>query len=902
MTLAYTNQSDLEDRSDKKNFILLALNQNKFPPTNNFEIESQLDGLDEKFRVYGKDNLANALVDRRSRLAKFNKKWTPEILHLLLELSYRPVFNSKLESLELLKKSQSDTVNTLRWSLIALEDPPLRENDVWENVNFADESTDDEYELLDSKPKEEENEIPLISSSDADIQIQSRSYAVETIDREGLMRLRDAQFWQKIPNIHGVKFETVKKSITESQAIREVLFMFGGYPTSLFKLDPQSSPIIEALEDYALEHVSHDSFFSFLGSLAVQGSAIMTLRHWAKRPQTIPLHQAFQLAILERLDLFDKKLSNIHLRFTAPANNVVVSLLSIQKEIQPLIRPLTYLANITKKIDKDTYGHAFRYLEMLYDLICTSQMAGDDEVYAFFGKFFFECFHVYLRPIKIWIDEGEIKKDDTTFFVCETSGDIELPRLWESRFKIRKTQDGNLHTPRFLRPAVNRIFNTGKSIVVLKHLNHFEKLKSIKKIPEPKLDFDTVCDTAVFQLAPFQELFDTAFDAWAFSKHQFAASILKETLFHSCGLRASLNALSHIYLHSDGSISSRFAHAIFKNLDILKTSWNDRFTVTEYAQRFFASVPSVSPELLHSSVSKSAHKYHDVEKCRKNVKALKVIQLRYQLSWPLQIVITPESMFSYQRIFTFLLQIRRCSYVLSYQHTKVNKLNKHCSNEEQILYYSLRMRIFWFTQTIYYYLTSLVLDPCSKEMQERLKVAEDVDMMIQAHSDYMKNCIDLTLLGSSLELIHKTVIKILNLGIKLEDTQATNIAINKNMTEEQQNLMDLSIASLGLQTGQRFERSREYNSRIYAKNKSETSSSDEHSQLDVDFSFMSSYQDDSQLEYHAYDAQLRGMKSEFQRLLKFITHGLKGVARAAGGESARLWDTLGDMLEIGLKN
>jgi gamma-tubulin complex component 5 len=175
------------------------------------------------------------------------------------------------------------------------------------------------------------------------------------------------------------------------------------------------------------------------------------------------------------------------------------------------------------------------------------------------------------------MEDGELTKGDKVFFILEASGDIEPTLLWQSRFKIRRTQDGVLHAPRFLQAAANRIFTTGKSVVVLKHLNQFDSLQSVRGDFELSLDFDSVCNPEILGYAPFPELFDSAFHAWVESKHHSASSMLRRILFDSCGLQTSLDALSHLYFLADGTTASVFTNSIFDKLDTLDLSWNDRY-------------------------------------------------------------------------------------------------------------------------------------------------------------------------------------------------------------------------------------------------------------------------------------------------------------------------------------
>ncbi|TVY40901.1 Gamma-tubulin complex component [Lachnellula subtilissima] len=808
---------------------LRALRHNSYLRTNQFDVTSRLDGLEEKFRVYNEDPLADALKERMDKLSKKDIKWAPEILHLLLELSDRPLSKSKLEDLDFLIEPEPNIEPPLRWKDLAAEDPLLRDKSIWKNVDFgADSSDEDGFEDIRSEISGTTETDQ--SSVDEDMNKRPEDYAVEITDHEDLDRLREAQFWLKNPTVGGVKLETVKKPITELQAVREVLFMLAGYPTSLFETKPKEPTIIVPSKNYALKHASGDALYKLAKDLADYGSSLMSLRGWAKRPQSIPLLQVFNGSILARISEFESLLSSIQQRFVEPKEDIIVSLLSVQAEINPYVEPLVRLSIIAKKLDAEPYAHAFRYLELLYDETCTSQMAGNDQIYAFMGDIFFECFQIYLRPIRIWMEDGDLSHGDKIFFISEASGQVEPAALWESRYKLRQTQNGILHAPSFLRAAASKIFTTGKSVVVLKHLNQYPLMRSFESSLEPHLDFETVCDPSKLRLAPFQELFDVAFDAWIQSKHQYASSTLRKILFDSCGLHTSLEAISQ-----------------------------------------------------------------DPGKCRRTVKALSIIELKYHLSWPIKTIITPATNTSYQRIFTFLFQIRRSSHILHRQRLLADILTNNSSSDERALYYSLRTRLLWFIQTLQYYVTCLVLDPGSHKMREALKAAIDVDNMIDAHSNFIKSMVEQALLGQRLELIHKIVLKILDLAIKLEDAQAANAVASKEFMERQQEMMEHSMAGLGLQTPRKGRQSMFMNEKD-SKDKVE-SSDDEGKEIDVDLSILSV--DDGQGEV-SYVEKLRTMRADFDRWIRFVASGLKGVARAGSGEDARSWDTLGEMLESGL--
>lgn len=524
-------------------------------------------------------------------------------------------------------------------------------------------------------------------------------------------------------------------------------------------------------------------------------------------------------------------------------------------------------------------------------------MAGDEEIYEFMGTIFLDCFQVYLRPIRSWMEDGNVTAGDKVFFVSEAKGDIDSATIWQSRFKLRQTQEGKLHAPNFLRTAVNRIFTTGKSVVVLKQLSKFRPIPH-SEAQEPPLDFQSVCSSNSFRFAPFTELFAEAFDAWVQSKHHHASTTLRSILFGTCRLDASLEALSYIYFMADGTSGAAFANPLFDKLDKLDSSWSDRFNLTEQLHSSIGKLPPVNPDHLQTNVLSLSRKNQDIAKYRTTVKVLSIIEIQYHLSWPLRIILNDASLSGYQRIFTFLFQIRRSANIITRRRIGSDTLNDTSSTDERALFYSFRTRLLWFIQTLYYYISCLVIEPGFAKMRKALTEGVDIDTMIKVHSAFMKLTIDKALLGSKLELIHKTIIKILDLAIKLEDGETINANANKGQREEQENRMDLSMASLGLHTPKKqrpdFRTStRSAKSPRFTKD----SSDEEEEEADIEFSILSNPSHEHEPEYVE---QLRTMRTDFDRLVRFIASGLRGVARAGGEDEARSWDTLGEMLEAGL--
>jgi gamma-tubulin complex component 5 len=435
--------------------------------------------------------------------------------------------------------------------------------------------------------------------------------------------------------------------LTELQAVREVLFMLAGLPTSLFLTGNGS--IIQYKPGHALTHALPGTLVSVLGSFASLGSALLALRHWAQKQQSISLLQTFRAVIQHHIGTFDASLSKIQQQYLDPPAGVVVSLLDVQQRVRNLAGPLLRLATVA--LEKSGSG-PFAYLEALFDEMNVAQLSGETEIFAILGDAFFTCLQTYLKPIREWMEDGELGLDEQIFFVSISQQDqsASSSSLWHDRFKLRKNRTGSLYAPNFLHPAAQKIFNTGKSVVFLKELSSFETDTSLAQ-EEPALDFESVCGSAAGTLfRPFSELFEAAFDDWIRSKYSQAAATLRNYLFTQCELLRSLDAMQAVYLCKDGIVFQNFADAVFAKVDRNAASWNDRFLLTELAQNAFGEYASIDAERITARSKKLKIK-------SRTVKNLPSFVLDYQVSGD------------------FVLDCVRIIYV----NQRENVSNQHCS-------------------------------------------------------------------------------------------------------------------------------------------------------------------------------------------------------------------------------
>ncbi|RYP18574.1 hypothetical protein DL765_003859 [Monosporascus sp. GIB2] len=859
-------QSDPERFDVLKDSALRGIRSHNFLRTNHFQVRNELDGLEERFRVLNRDALADALRRRLDTLAQFSNKWTPETLHFLLQLSDQPTQKSKLRDLELLKVPEQDLEPPLTWEDVAKEDGWDQDRDLWKTVDFADDSSDGGYVDTKSDASVEKSQDTSLSSVEERYRRQPTDYLATVRDEDQKLKtVQETQSWryQSLPRDGSGRSQKIP--VSELQVVREVFFMLRGLDSTLF--NEQSVPSTK----YNLDHASWEVYHNILGSLGRARRQLAILRRFAKQQQNIPLIQVFQDAIEKRVLTFDRELSKMEAQFVDIKQDVLVSLMRVLDELKPHLQPLSSLSDIVQELTQAKYPHPFHYLELLFNATSTAQMEGDEATYGFLGIIFFECFQVYVRPIRLWMETGELIEGDKTFFISRSSTQVRMSQVWKHQFKLRKTSKGALHAPRFLHPATAKIFTTGKSIVVLKHMGRRTLPKS--QVQEPSLQFENSSAFGPGSFMPFSEIFNETFENWMQSKHHAAASTLRQALFESHNLWSVLDDLRHVYLMCNGSQSDAFAFSIFGNIDLLNPKWHDRFGLTEVAREAHSTV--LDADRIAVTVTEE-HRQSVVHEVRRTVrKGLPGVTISYHLPWPIQIVLSNESLEHYQAVFTLLLQLRRAHYMVHKHRLKTDGVAE--TSHDQATFYRLRSKLIWFCSSLQSYLTTLVIGPLMTEMRESLQQAADIDDLAAVHSTIMKRMIDEGCLGSKLDLIHQCILDILDLTIRLEDARQQEFERAEEMKE---------ISRLSMISSPRKSRRGRY----------------VHPSEEEDESFLAE-QDRSVLIQDAektYADVLVEIGAELDRHLKFVCGGLRGAARASGKDAAVKWDTLAEMLEVGV--
>lgn len=628
--------------------------------------------------------------------------------------------------------------------------------------------------------------------------------------------------------------------------------MLQGLPTSLFWRHHES---VEVDRKYSLAHLSSETLSSLLRSFCSIGSKIDILRRYNQVPRVIPYLQTFHRGIEDRLREFDRFLSNVQAQYLSQSRTIAVSLLQLYESVLRESKLLLLLAEIVSNLRHDASDSPVRCLDLLYDSVCMTQATGDENEFKFLAQLFFSCFETYARPIRLWMEKGELEETvQGSFFIRDNrNNDLDLRTLWHGWYTLDESAWIS-SAPKFVQPVARKIFVAGKSMVFLRHLDVSGDDAHARKSSLTLGDVFPEDSASVYM--PFSALLDSAFGRIVDENHSFTSSLLRRELDQQCGLWISLQALEHIYHCKDMSVYGPIDHKIFDLIDRGRGAWDDRYLLTELAQSAFSTLPFIDPSRVIVRSSKDpTNKAHTHSR---SVKLLQAISFDYVLPWPVANIITKDAILSYQRLSTFLMQIRRAKHTIVKQRLQYSPEIYEARKNAQA--YALRHNMLWFLNTLYSHMTDFVISTTTDSLRKDLSACNDVDTMVSVHQSYMSSLEDQCLLSQNLVPLYEAIISLLDLCVSFSDLQSTRYTQTKSAQKE------------------------------YGQDKDQ---SDEEEDEDEDDE---PEHDEKQTPVHEtqYLQQVKTTQDQFNQLVGFLAAGLKGVGRANAQVS---WEILAERLE-----
>jgi gamma-tubulin complex component 5 len=319
---------------------------------------------------------------------------------------------------------------------------------------------------------------------------------------------------------------------------------------------------------------------------------------------------------------------------------------------------------------------------------------------------------------------------------------------------------------------------------------------------------------------------------------------------------------------------------VFTSIDKCDKNWSDHFLLSDLIQTVFEPVESVEVERL--AVKPSPLSSRNLFHRRQSVKLLKDLQVQYVLHSSVANVITIPSLASYQRVSTFLIQIRRAKYMLEHRSLfQVHGGRPDATLQERTLNQLLHRNLLLFVNILYNHLTSLVIEEAGSRLRQDLSNAPDIDAMVAAQSKYCKDLEDACLTSKNLKLIRDAIISILDLCIRFSDLSTPQTQTKSRRSS------DADAHSFASAT------SHQRRPRCRRRNEEEVESA---SDGEVESEDGEGYSAFIVPEQSTLVDQLGKVRVEFETHLGFVVAGLNSIGRV-GSEQGRYWEILGSRLD-----
>ena len=707
--------------------------------------------MDEKCRVFNNEDLADALQLRVQDLASRPSRWMPEIFAFLLELSDDPINKTRIEDLRALELPKP--AEPLTWAEILREDPLDNSKGVWDNVNFAEESSID------------------LSSLDGGSSSPSRSSAASFVSAPGGEHgLRAAKVAPDLAALDTIQrtHKALKKGlgtessaggiiISEVQMMREVLAMLQGLPSPLYLQDNDST--VRPNEGFGLQNVSAEALKAVLNGFATISNKLHAMRKLVHGRATTPLVQAYQASL-------ENCLRGVHVELSALEQGLLdaqqwpKTLISLDVDVQRSARLLLYTCSDQETIVGPEDRQSHEILEILYDKVCEAQGLGDRAAYNYTASVFFACLKPYMRSIHLWMTAGELDVTEPSFFIKSTGRDRDRALVWSNMFELVCQQDGKLCAPRFLELASQNILATGKSVHFLRLLGYEQDEAILSQVPE--MSFDSVCaydDPCM--LMPFSALFEQAFSTWITQLHRLSSPRLVEVLKSEQGLLEHLDALNYVYLGRNGAVQSHVASRIYDRIKRRKRRWYDECAITDIYQQALSQVNSVDMWRLSAKIDV----VDEGKAPPRPIRSLEDLNLEYSLPWAIKTIIPTSSLHVYQRVAVLLLQTECARQsVFSLPPNDTHRFRPF-RNTKGSLVLQLRHRLRSFMQSWLSYLSLCVLPSAVTGMNRIVDEAEDLDSMVQGLEAELNQLQQRCLLSESQHSAHQTLLSVLDLAL-----------------------------------------------------------------------------------------------------------------------------------------
>lgn len=827
--------------------------------TNQFEVMERLDGLEEKFQILTLDNLSDALHQRRLELREYEHQWLPDILDLMLHLANDPTRNENLLRMYRIPP-RLGTPPPLRWKDILADDPIDRNDRLWRVPSFRDTDDsgyDDYYDgdetslttSADVSPSKKRGGQPL---DDPETAVQAILHSPTPLDIDSL--IRDMHL------LHSTN------QISETVFIREVLFVLRGLPSRILRKETSSYKLTS---DLVVSGISPSIVKQATMQLSRTRHQVDLVQSWIVKRQEFAYIEAMKDAVESILNSYYSKIDVMQQELLTPGRSTTASVIRTLYEVS---NTSMAIATITEFLEQADQKEAISCLENLFSYAQAMQACNDLSAYRTLLAILVPSLNTYLKPCWKWLNKGELADTSNFFFIKSNTNAIRNSRLWHDRYSLIK--EGPMRPPRFMSGVVSQIMSCGKTAVFIRQLSSVPHCTT-KDANTDLLTQHVIQSARSDSNLSFAEAFQSACFGDVNSLLESHTRKLKSLLDARCGVHHTLDAINQIYLGNNAIMLGDVEPKIFDRIDRCIEGWNDRFEIRDMLEAAFATANSTYT-LDAVSIRSTFTSSRTMQSRRRSVKILNALSLHYRLSWPLANIIDEQSLLVYRRVALTLMQIRRARYSLlhnGYLSVMSLPIESESSPRDQSFAQILAFTLLGFINNLYDCLTVSIMRPLAQHMCREMQEALTLDDMISAHKDYIHRLECACLVSTNLKMLRQTLVTILDLCIRFSDLVSNSAKSNNDGS-------DVEVGSFT----SAFSRHR-------AGRGDGTESEDESDTGGVGDGYSSFIVLD---EHTSVIKEMRKLKSQYHRHLKFFIAGLQGVGKA--GSNVQDLNTLADRL------
>ena len=436
-----------------------------------------------------------------------------------------------------------------------------------------------------------------------------------------------------------------------------------------------------------------------------------------------------------------------------------------------------------------------------------------------------EVIKPFIEFILNWIKYGTIKDPYDEFFV-KIDENINDENIWKNKYKLIY---GNI--PNFVKSDfVLKIFEVGKCIHFIKNfckekynLNNLKKI--IQFIYYKYFEEKEKNDIKIEEES--EEDNSHLYSEEMISKFDFL--INKEKINHEkSSYESVLNFIDFIFSNTDSNkiLNISFLDEIIKNINIIHDLLHkDLVRIFFQKFKFLENIEAINKYLLlgqgdmiqnlmeslytelqkpgntiykyvlqsvlESAINSTNARYNDKECLNKlNIKLLKALPgdtgwdvfcLEYNIDLPLNNVISSRNILDYQKMFIFLIKIKKIEYSQNLEWRKIMTYCHNIPNNKYPFFKSKIKKSLQFNQQIMHFIISLhnyltleVLETQYKKLIKKIKNINSIDELILAHNEFVNSIKQKCFLdnkNNNNTIIYKKIISIFDIILRFRTAQ-----------------------------------------------------------------------------------------------------------------------------------